>query len=300
MIGLGQDSTQGRIAVAGATGRVGRVLIASLANDPVEIVALTRKASNASTETGFQPAQIDFERPATLIDAMNGADRLFLAHGTSDQQVVNEIALIDAAIAAGVSHIVKLSAMGPPTRLHPFDWHMQIEAYLAERDIGYTILRPSSFMDVLTRAKTPVAAENWGGTAGDGLVNLIDTRDVADVARVALLDARFPSSQRAYHLTGPACVTMPQVAEKLSRLLGRAVTYQHRSVADHRGLLISSGVREMVADLLLGLDRIFREGVLAETTTTVGDLLGRPARTVSDWLKENLDDFTKQENMPTA
>jgi NAD(P)H dehydrogenase (quinone) len=281
-----------RIAIAGATGRVGGALIASLANDPVEIVAVTRNASGIATNAGVKAAEIDFDTPSTLIKAMQGVERLFLAHGTSDRQVANEIALIDAAITGGVSHIVKLSAMGPPTHLHPFDWHMQIEAYLAGRDVGYTVLRPTSFVDILTRAKGPVAEGTWGGTAGDGLVNLIDTRDVADVARIALLDDQCLSSQRAYHLTGSACVTMPQVADALSHLLGRTVIYHHRTVAEHRTLLIGSGLSEMVADLLLGLDRIFREEILAETTTTVTDLLGRPPRTVAAWLTENLDGFT--------
>lgn len=294
MINYIENHTPFRIAVAGSTGRVGSALIESLRNDAVEVVALTRNASGIVNNDGVYAAEINFDEPSTLADAMRGSDRLFLAHGTSDRQVSNEIAMIDAAIAVGVSHIVKLSAMGPPTRLHPFDWHMQIEAYLAQHDIGYTVLRPSSFMDVLNRAKTPVIDGSWGGAAGDGAVNLIDRRDVADVARIALLQNQLTSSQRAYHLTGPACVSMPRVADELSLLLGRAVTYQHRSAADHRQLLIESGVKEMVADLLLGLDLIFREGILAETTTTVSDLLGRPARSVSAWLSENLDGFARQ------
>ncbi|MGH6746211.1 NAD(P)H-binding protein [Novosphingobium sp.] len=293
MVNQTGNRSQLRIAVAGATGRVGRALVARLAKDPVQVVALSRNASSIATSASVQAAEADFDKPSTLLEAMQGADRLFLAHGTSDRQVANEIALIDAAVTAGVSHIVKLSAMGPPTRLHPFDWHMQIEANLAGREIGYTVLRPSSFVDTLNRAKAPVAEATWGGAAGDGLVNLIDSRDVAEVARVALLDELFLSSQRAYHLTGPACVTMPQVAEELSKLLDRPVTYQHRTRAEQRALLIASGSSEMVTDLLLGLDRIFREGVLAETTTTVSDLLGRPARSVVQWLTDNLNGFMK-------
>ena len=63
------------------------------------------------------------------------------APGTSSRQVANEIALIDAATAVDVYHIVKLSVMGPPSRVHPFDWHMEIETHLAKKEIGYTILR---------------------------------------------------------------------------------------------------------------------------------------------------------------
>jgi NAD(P)H dehydrogenase (quinone) len=281
-----------RIAVAGATGRVGAALIANLALDPVDVVALTRDPQGRLVAHGVGVAAVDFDAPETLSNALRGSDRLFLAHGTSERQVANEISLIDAAIAAGVSHIVKLSAMGPPTRLHPFDWHMEIEAHLAKCDVGYTVLRPSCFMSVLARAQHAVANGAWGGTAGEGRVNLIDARDVADVARVALLDDRFPGSQRAYHLTGPETVSMPEVADELSRLLGRTIGYQHRTAADHRRMLIASGATEMVADLLLGLDRIIRESVLAETTNTVTELTGNKARSVESWLSDNLLEFT--------
>jgi uncharacterized protein YbjT (DUF2867 family) len=257
----------------------------------LDIVALTRNSDSPRLPAGTRAATVDFDDPSTLFEALQGADRLFLAHGTSDRQVANEISMIDAAVAAGVSHIVKLSALGPPTQLHPFDWHMKIEAHLAKQDIGFTVLRPTCFVDVLSRAAEPVASDAWGGTAGDGLVNLIDTRDVAEVARVALLDDRYPSSQRAYHLTGPGAVSMPEVADELSHLLGRTVSYRQRSIDDHREFLIRSGLSEMVADLLLGLERIFRQNVLSETTSSVTDLTGKKSRPVTSWLNDNIGRF---------
>jgi len=284
-------SRQLRIAVAGATGRVGGSLVSLLTADTLDIVALTRNSDSPRLPAGTRAATVDFDDPSTLFEALQGADRLFLAHGTSDRQVANEISMIDAAVAAGVSHIVKLSALGPPTQLHPFDWHMKIEAHLAKQDIGFTVLRPTCFVDVLSRAAEPVASDAWGGTAGDGLVNLIDTRDVAEVARVALLDDRYPSSQRAYHLTGPGAVSMPEVADELSHLLGRTVSYRQRSIDDHREFLIRSGLSEMVADLLLGLERIFRQNVLSETTSSVTDLTGKKSRPVTSWLNDNIGRF---------
>lgn len=283
-----------RIALAGATGRVGSALVTSLNADPVDVIALTRhpEAQSRAANTSF--AAVDFDAPSTLLNALRGADRLFIAHGTSVRQVENEIALIDAAVAAGISHIVKLSVMGPPTRLHPFSWHTAIEAHLSAHDIGYTVLRPTTFADILAaRAGAPVAAASWGGAAGDGRVNLIDTRDIAAVARVALLDDRYTDSQRAYHLTGPRSVSMPEIAETLSQLLGRSIVYQHRSPAEHRIVLVASGMSEAVADLQLGLDRLFRESALAETTNTVAELTGRPPRPVTTWLADNIAAFQK-------
>ncbi|MBW7973355.1 SDR family oxidoreductase [Bradyrhizobium sp. BR 10289] len=282
-----------RIAVAGATGRVGSALIAGLVSEPLELVALSRKPDAQRVPSGVSLAAVDFDVPSTLHDALRGADRLFLAHGTSPRQVANEIALIDAAVAAGVGQIVKLSTMGPPSRLHPMDWHMQIEAHLATTDIGYTVLRPSAFVDILARAGAQIAHDSWGGAAGDGAVNLIDTRDVADAARVALLDDAHPTAQRAYHLTGPRAVSMPEIAEEISKLLGRTVTYQQRSPKEQREKLLASGLNEFVADLLLGLDRLFCESALAETTSTIETLTGHAPRSVADWLSENISKFRK-------
>src|SRR2546426_1439790 len=147
-----------------------------------------------------------------------GIDRLFIAHGTSLEQVPNEIALINAAVASGVRHIVKLSALGPATRLLPLAWHMQIEAHLADQPIASTVLRPTSFSLVLKRLGPQIAAGSWAGSAGNGRVNFIDIRDVAEVARIALLEEIEPTSQRAYHLSGPRAWTMDRSEEHTSEL----------------------------------------------------------------------------------
>lgn len=196
-----------RIAIEGATGRVGATLTALLAADPIDLVALTRESSTARLPEGLAAFKVDFKRADTLEEALRGIDRLFITHGTSLEQVPNEIALINAAVASGVRHIVKLSALGPATRLFPLAWHMQIEAHLAQQPIASTVLRPTSFSLVLKRLGPQIAAGSWAGSAGNGRVNFIDIRDVAEVARIALLEKIEPTSQRAYHLSvGSTCV----------------------------------------------------------------------------------------------
>jgi len=285
-------NTRPRIAIAGATGRIGSVLTGGLSAEAVDVVALGRSPDAAKFPAGVTVASIDFDDPTSLERALQGANRLFVAHGTSARQVFNEIALIDAAVAAGVDHIVKVSVLGPPSRLHPFDWHMTAEAHLASQSVGYTVLRPSPFVDILNRAAAQVTAGSWSGAAGHGRANFIDTRDVADVARVALLDSSAVSFQRAFHLTGPRAWSMQEIAAELSLLLGRRVTYGERSPEEQRSALVDAGTSEFVAELLLGLDQVFRESALAETTTTVQELTGHPPRTLPQWLQENLALFS--------
>lgn len=287
-----------RIAIVGATGRIGSALLSKLVSDNVDLVPLSRSASSDRLPHGLLPTIIDFEKPSTLSRALEGVNKVFIAHGTHAKQVENETALIDAAVSSGVSHVVKISVMGPPVRLHPFDWHTKIEAHLAASDLGYTLLRPSAFVDILARAAVPVADGFWGGSAGDGRVNFIDTRDVADVARVALLDDRFNDVKRAYHLTGPASVSMPEVAAELSDQLGREIKYQRRTPDEHRDVLIRMGLSEMAADIALGLDYLFKQSVQAETTTTVAELTGHSPRSVASWLRDNIAAFKKKQVTP--
>ncbi|KYQ97113.1 NAD(P)-dependent oxidoreductase [Serratia plymuthica] len=291
---LNQSNTQVpklRIAVAGATGRVGSHLVNTLAADPVEVISLTRQKAVENISDKVSSVVVDFDKPSTLEMGLAGVDKLFIAQGTSPQQVANEIALIDAAVKTGVRHIVKLSVMGPATPINPFAWHAKIEAHLAQQPVASTLLRPTTFMDVLKRAGSQVAAGTWAGAAGHGRVNLIDTRDVADVARVALLEEVADNSQRAYHLTGPRNWTMHEVAEKLSPLLGRTVTYIDRSPDEQRAALLAGGLSSFVAELLVGLDRVFNHSVLIERTLTVEALTGSPPRSLSDWLQENIAIF---------
>jgi NAD(P)H dehydrogenase (quinone) len=284
-------SQRQRIAIAGATGRVGSVLVSLLASDPVDIMVLTRRPDTAQLPKGVGVAAVNFDQPHTLQEALRGTDRLFISHGTSPQQVANEIALIDTAVAADVRHIVKLSALGPASRLNPFAWHMQIEAHLAQQPVASTVLRPSAYADILKRAAGQVAADSWAGAARMGRVNFIDTRDVADAARVALLEEFSPESQRAYHLTGPRAWTMQQVAEQLSSLLGRPVVYNHRSAEEQRAALLANGLPALVAELLVGLDQMIRESVLSEITSTFETLTGTSPRTLEQWLAENIEMF---------
>jgi len=284
-----------RLAIAGASGRVGSTLTHLLALDPVDVLALTRRPDQVRLPQGVAVAAVDFDQPRTLEDALRGVDRLFIAHGTSPSQVANETALIDRAVAAGVGHIVKLSALGPATRLNPIAWHMQIEAHLARQSVASTVLRPSAFPDILKRFAGQIADGAWSGAAGEGRVNFIDTRDVAKAARIAMLEDVSPGSQRAYHLTGPRAWTLPQIAENLSRRLGHTVVYNHCSAEDLRSSLTTAGVSPFVADLLIGLDQMFRDSVLGETTSTVEALTGEAPRPLPEWLTENLALFRKTE-----
>ena len=84
---------------------------------------------------------------------------------------------------------------------------------------------------------------------------------------------------------------MQQVAEELSSLLGHPVVYNHRSPEEHRAALLADGLPPLVADLMVGLDQMFRESFYREITLTVEDLTGEAPRPLQKWLAENIAVF---------
>ena len=84
---------------------------------------------------------------------------------------------------------------------------------------------------------------------------------------------------------------MGQIAEHLSTLLGQPVTYNHRSPEEQRATLLAEDLPPLIADFLVGVDQVFRESILGETTSTVEMLTGKPPRPLQQWLAEHIESF---------
>ena len=286
-------SGPGLVAIAGATGRVGRVIADGLSAAGTAVRALSRTPAAQNAGAQATSVHIDHANPESIASAVNGADVLVISLGSSDDQAHQEIALIDAAAHAGVEHVVKVSSWSWPSRMHPIDWHLQVENHLGSVDIGYSVLRPMTFSAVIGGQAGLIKSDLWGGAAGTLPANLIDVRDVGDVAtRLILSGAASGSVRRAYHLTGPDGLNMDAIAELISEAIGRTVTYTHRTPDEQRALLLSLGLPEMVVGLLVSIDvESLASGASTEKTSTVEDLLGRPARSIPDWVAENAELF---------
>ena len=182
------------ITLAGGTGLVGKTLTQALVRDGEQVRVLTRDPKAARAAFGDAKLEIvgvDFDDTATLRTGFTGSDKAFMSYGTSDRQVRDEIALIDAAIGAEVPYLVNLS-VGGAGGTHPANvvqWHTEIDAYLAGTGVASTVVRPTTFTDTMLKlASNSVSSGAWGGLGGAGRVALIDTRDVAEVFAVILTE----------------------------------------------------------------------------------------------------------------
>jgi NAD(P)H dehydrogenase (quinone) len=292
------------ITVAGGTGLVGKSLTEALVAEGGHVRVLTRDPVAARAAFGDAKLEIvgvDFDDAATLRAAFTGSDKAFMSYGTSERQVRDEIALIDAAIQADVPYLVNLS-VGGAGGTHPAKvvrWHTEIDAYLATTGIASTVVRPTTFTDTMLKlAANFVRSDAWGGLAGAGRVALIDSRDVAAVSAVILTEGPQRHAGRIYDISGPAAVTMDEVAGYISAALGIRVEYHARAEAEQRAALQSAGLPGLLIDVLLGVDDITRDNLYAVPSPTVFDLTGRPPRSVKAWVDEHVSLFEAPTTRP--
>jgi uncharacterized protein YbjT (DUF2867 family) len=276
------------ILVTGATGTVGSHVVRTLAGRGEPVRAFVRDRDRAATLLG--PA-VDLA-DGDLAAALSGCDRVFLACGNVPEQIAFETAVVEAAAAAGVTRVVKLSgpaaAVGSPRIFER--WHGEIERHLAASGVPHVMLRPRTYMtNLLAYAGTIARTGMIFAPAGSAAISFVDPRDVAEAAAECLTGAGHDG--RTYTLTGPEAITYEQVAKEISAAAGRPVTYVSVSDAEAREAMVAEGLPPMVADAIVGIFADQRTGSMADTTDDLRTLLGRPPRTMATFAGDHVRAF---------
>lgn len=275
------------ILVVGATGNIGRHVVRGLVEQDIAVRALSRDPQRAAEllPAGVEVIVGDLTSAAAASSALQGVNKAYFA--TNGPDVLRaETNLINAARSAGVQHLVKVSVIGssPDHFVLPARTHAAIEEVLAQSDVPVTILRPNWFMENFLGAADSINQGAIYGSAGEGRVAFIDSRDTA-AAAVAVLTGSGHEG-KAYQLTGPAALTFAEAAEQLAAGLGRPVQYVDLSDESFHTALTSGGVPSELAAIYVQINRNAREGNLAETTDTVAQLTGTAPRSLAAFARD--------------
>jgi len=278
------------ILVTGSTGRIGQDVAFGLVLADVQFRVLIHNGTGTEWVhwSNIETLMGDYAKPETLAPALDGVTAAFLVSRPTPDQVALETKFIDAAVRAGVKHVVKVSILGAaadaPCRLQTR--HHAIETALLASGMRSTILRPNLFMqNLLNQGYSVGPPRKQTATNLDPAtrISVIDTADIAEITIAALLSEDGPSE--TLELTGPAAMTQPEVYAALSAHLGRTIEYEYHAAADHLTELREAGVPADLAEGLIEFHAWQNTGAAARVTGDVEAKTGHPARSLDEFLK---------------
>ncbi|MFI6326112.1 NAD(P)H-binding protein [Nonomuraea sp. NPDC050556] len=268
------------ILVTGATGNVGGALVHALASSGTAVRALVRREVDLPAELALG----DLNDPDSVAAALPGVSGVFLLSGYD--RMDETLAHIRAA---GVSHVVLLSASAAETGLRDnavSAYHLASEEMVKDSGVGWTILRPRTFM-VNTRQWIPqVKAGDVVRAAFPSVrVAAIDPVDIGAVASLAFSG----HVGETLALTGPESLTPGDRVRILGEALGRDLRFEGLS-DEEAWAEMSASMPEKYAKAFYSF---FADGALdeSEVLPTVEQVLGRPPRTFAQWCAANADAF---------
>jgi uncharacterized protein YbjT (DUF2867 family) len=274
-----------RILVTGATGTVGRQVVAELLDRGHEVRALTRDAAGAAFPAGVEVVEGDLTEPEGLAPALQGVTGLHLITfgGAAFSPLETGPRLLELARSAGVRRVTVLHGGGPT----PLE-----DAVRADDGVDGTVLMPVEFMaNALEWADGIVAAGEVREPFVDRLSSMVHEGDIGAVAAVALTQEGHGGQE--YVITGPEVLTVGDKVKTIAAAVGREITLVELTKEEAVAQWRAAGLPEDVVGFLLEA-----YGSTPEVGRTVSGVVekvtGRPARSFAQWAAEHADAFRGQ------
>jgi NAD(P)H dehydrogenase (quinone) len=279
--------------VAGASGQLGRGVAEDLLSlvQPDRVRLLTRTPDRLAdlAARGADVRRVDLDEPATLPSALEGGNRLLLISTDAlDRRVTQHREAIEAAVRAGVGHVIYTSVVSPvpdnPAAV--VETHRQTEEDLRAAGCAWTLLRSNLYAEYQEpEAREAAANGRFVHNRGDGGAAYVSRRDLAATGAAVL--AQDGHAGEAYDVTGPESLSAADLARIYRELAGRPV--EPVALDDDAfiaGMVGAADDGHMAygARLVASFGRAIREGHFAGVSDTVARLTGRAPRSVRDVL----------------
>jgi uncharacterized protein YbjT (DUF2867 family) len=276
------------VLVTGGRGHVARSIVRQLLAAGESVRIGSRSPADVKAPQGIEPMEVDLARPETLPAALRGVSKAFVY---ADPAGLGPF--VDAAVDAGVEHVVLLSAGVVALPEHSDFNHMALMHKAAEQTligsgIPWTFLRPGAFHSNTLHWAPSIRADRAVRAAHPGThVDAIHEDDVAAVAVCAFTE---PGHEGAsYKMTGPESITQGEQVKLIGEAIGHHVTFVELTPEQYKQELAGLAPEEEVDQLLSFMAEY--DGVPVPIVDTVAEVTGRPARTFAQWAVDHADDF---------
>lgn len=288
--------TTPRVLIIGASGTVGSKVVKEFDKNGEGIVlrlATSRREIAEKWQTeGREAVVLDLNEPTTFASALAGVDRVFLLTGYTADMLIQSKQLVDAAVDAGISHIVHLGVFTSRRDIIPhFIWHDLIETYIEASKIAWTHLHPNVITDTVFANITETGSftVNWR----DMPQGWVFAADIAAVAATVLREGPEKHGGANYWLSTEV-LTGPEVANILTEASGKeikCITLDPASLEAYVAQISTFPERAYMESAVITM-KLAAAGQMTAQTVVRDDVLtvlGRPGTTMTEWARQNLN-----------
>ena len=278
--------------ITGATGRTGGAAARELAKRGLPVRALVRNAEKAAPlkAAGVELALGDASNREALAAALQGVNKLLICLPNGEQQLAIEKGLTDAAVAAGVPHILKISSMEAAPHMHSatHQTHWQSEEHIRRSGAAWTMVRPSFYMQNFLASSATIKSEGkFYFPFGDkGAAVLTDSRDAGFFAAHVMATAGHEG--KSYDVTSRDKPSFHQVAETFTRVLGRKIEYVPQDPVAYRAYLGKFIASKWHLDAVCEIFAEIARGYTVDCTDTFKQVTGREPMSLEKFIREYL------------
>ena len=282
------------IAVTGATGQLGRLVLADLSRltPNARLIGLVRNpaAAKALSDRGVELRAADYEDAASVAAALAGVDKVLLISSSEiGRRVPQHRNVIEAAKKAGVKLLAYTSILrADDNPMALAAEHRQTEALIRASGLPFVFLRNGWYTENYT-GNLAAAVQHGAvlGSAGNGRISSAARADFA-AAAAAVLASRESQAGKIYELAGDGAFTLAEYAAEIAKQSAKAVVYKNLPEADYKAALQTVGVPEAFAQIFAESDAKAAHDVLYDTGGQLSRLIGRPTTTMAQSVKAAL------------
>ncbi len=286
-------TNSGTTLVLGPTGNVGSALAPRLTAMGENVRGLVRDDPSDATkvqalkDAGVEVIYGDLNDLDTLHAAFEGVDKVFLLTAPGERGAAMAGNAIAAAKQSGNPHVVNLS-VAKATLDHPSRFgreHGEIDIELTESGLPYTFVRAIYFMqNTLAAAQTVASQGTIYMPMKGGKVGIIDARNVAEAAATVLTSDGHAG--KSYLLTGPDSISVKDMADTLSKVLGKEVKYVDVPPEAAKEAILGMGMPEWIAAGIIETIGALSDGLGDYTTDDFEKLTGHRANSYETFARD--------------